>query len=317
MTTSDQHCHFTISGGSHRSLFYCRISALSLFSTLLSLCSLTRFFFFLLLYFCLLYLCVFFIPVFVSSLFLPVVCIPYLCPIFSSVFFFLPYFCLFLCLLYLHLFCISVILLSPLFLSCSLLILYSFPFFITVSSLYLCFLSLYRGLLFSLLYRFSFSMSSSLSFSFLCSSFTDLHNKTCDPAKSVITLAMRMTVCATPWTLILRHQLWVRFAALAFSYESRRSDLKFAPDRRWCCKGQNSFSSYTSFPHVRDEIRCRHIEPLHATCKFRVATDKDIHVCIAGSNMTMFKLKRPSGAPDSLVVMQNGLQTLANNRKLE
>jgi hypothetical protein len=61
---------------------------------------------------------------------------------------------------------------------------------------------------------------------------------------------MKMTDYVTPWTLILRYQLWVKFADLVFSDESRRVDLKVAPKGRWCCKGQTSLSSYAPFSNV-------------------------------------------------------------------
>lgn len=91
------------------------------------------------------------------------------------------------------------------------------------------------------------------------------------------------TDCVTPWTLILRYQLWARFAALMFSDESRRSDLKVAPNRKWRCKGQMSLSSCAPFPHVQDQTRCSHIEPRHSTCKGTIVTYLNLCVYIAGS----------------------------------
>jgi hypothetical protein len=89
MTTSDQHCQFTISGGSHRSLLLPHLCSFLIFHSF-HLCSLYRLFFFLL-YFTLLfiyplsvpilYLCFFFLPYFylflISPLFLPVLYIGY------------------------------------------------------------------------------------------------------------------------------------------------------------------------------------------------------------------------------------------------
>jgi hypothetical protein len=129
-------------------------------------------------------------------------------------------------------------------------------------------------------------MSVSLSFPFLCSSVSDLHNKTHNRFKPVTSLAMKMKDCVTPWTLILRYQLRVRFAALVFSDESRRSDLKVAPNRRWCCKGQTSLASYAPFPHVQDQI-----DPRHATCKGTITTNLDIHVYNAGSKHNNVQVK--------------------------
>jgi hypothetical protein len=226
-----------------------------------------------------------------SFFFISICClyILYLCLSFSSLYFYLPYFCLFLCILYLCVFCVSVLLLSPvsrffsyLFFSiCSLLILYSFLFFISVSSSYLSFLSIYPGMLFFLLYRVSFPMSVCLSFSFLCSSFSDLHNKKCN--LSVCHNSGHENVCVTRWTLIVRYQLWMRFAAFVFSDKSRRTDLKVTPNRRWCCKEHTSLSYYAPFPHVQDTIMCMHIEPRHATCKATIATNLNINIYNEGS----------------------------------
>jgi len=223
----------------------------------------------------------FFISVLLSSLFLSVVYISFTCScplaLFSSIY--PTSVCS-----YVSFICASSVsrFFFYLFISiCSLLILYSFLFFISVSSSYLCFLSIYPGLLFSILYRVSFPMFVSLSFPFLCSSFSDLHNKTCN--RSVCHNSGHEKVCVTPWTLILRYQFWMRFAALVFSDESRQSDLRVAPNRRWCCKRQTSLSSCAPFPHVQDTIMCRHSEPRHATCKATIATNLNINFCIAGS----------------------------------
>jgi hypothetical protein len=73
-------------------------------------------------------------------------------------------------------------------------------------------------------------MAASFSFPFLCFSFSDLHNKTCN--RSVCHNAGHENVCVTPWILILRYQIWMRFAALVFSDEIRRIDLIVTPNRR-------------------------------------------------------------------------------------
>ena len=163
-------------------------------------------------------------------------------------------------------------------------ILYLRLFFISLFSI-----SSYRSVILSSLSLFLLYVC--LSFTFLCSSFPDLRNKTCNRFKYVTTLAMKMTECVTPWILILRYQLWVWFAVLVFCDESRRTDLKAVPKRRLFCKGQTSLSSYAPFTHVQDQVKCRHFEPRHATWKGTIATNKDIHVYIAGSKNNSVEVK--------------------------
>jgi len=161
-------------------------------------------------------------------------------------------------------------------------------------------------MLFSLLYRLSFSMSVSLSFPFLFSSLSDLHNKTCNRLQSVTTLAMKLTA----W----HRGLW---------YWGTNSGRGLLP---WCLVTKadevTSKSPLTENGAAKDRCPCLPVHPFH-TCKIKLGVAISSHdtprakvqlshtwiyvYTLQAVKITMFRLRRPSAAPASLVVMQNVL----------